>query len=100
MLLWSPLYEFVSKFSCLLRISYSSFQPLPRLRFNKEGNLLAVTTVDNGFKILANAAGLRSIRAVETPSFEALRTPVDSAIKVTCHSKLVVCFLRHAFWNI
>ncbi|MDD0148585.1 hypothetical protein PSY31_23130, partial [Shigella flexneri] len=30
---------------------------LPRLRFNKEGNLLAVTTVDNGFKILANADG-------------------------------------------
>ncbi|CAH8324592.1 unnamed protein product [Eruca vesicaria subsp. sativa] len=29
---------------------------LPRLRFNREGNLLAVTTADNGFKILANQA--------------------------------------------
>ncbi|XP_010546752.1 PREDICTED: topless-related protein 3 isoform X2 [Tarenaya hassleriana] len=52
---------------------------LPRLRFNKEGNLLAVTTADNGFKILANAAGFRSLRAVEGPTFEALRTPVSGA---------------------
>ncbi|KAH9755399.1 Topless-related protein 3 [Citrus sinensis] len=44
---------------------------LPRLRFSKEGNLLAVTTADNGFKILANAIGLRSLRAVENPPFEA-----------------------------
>ncbi|KAJ4829400.1 Topless- protein 3 [Turnera subulata] len=57
---------------------------LPRLRFNKEGNLLAVTTVDNGFKILANAAGLRSLRPVETPAFETLRSPIESAaIKVS-----------------
>ncbi|GMH10438.1 hypothetical protein Nepgr_012279 [Nepenthes gracilis] len=52
---------------------------LPRLRFNKEGNLLAVSTADNGFKILATAAGLRSLRAVGAPSFEALRTPIESA---------------------
>lgn len=52
------------------------------MRFNKEGNLLSVTTADNGFKILANALGLRSLRAVET-SFDPLRTPiVSSAIKV------------------
>ncbi|EEF49925.1 WD-repeat protein, putative [Ricinus communis] len=57
---------------------------LPRLRFNKEGNLLAVTTADNGFKIIANAAGLRALRAVETPGFEALRSPIESAaIKVS-----------------
>ncbi|VAI41235.1 unnamed protein product [Triticum turgidum subsp. durum] len=35
----------------------------PRLRFNKEGNLLAVTTLENGFKILANTDGLRSLLA-------------------------------------
>jgi hypothetical protein len=67
-------------------------QTLPRLRFNREGNLLAVSTADNGFKILANAAGLRSLRAVETQSFEALRSPMESAaIKVTLisFSKLV-----------
>ncbi|KAL5783841.1 hypothetical protein ACOSP7_008870 [Xanthoceras sorbifolium] len=52
---------------------------LPRLRFSKEGNLLAVTTADNGFKILANAVGLRSLRATENPPFEALRTPIESA---------------------
>ncbi|XXG54028.1 hypothetical protein AAC387_Pa03g2008 [Persea americana] len=57
---------------------------LPRLRFNKEGNLLAVTTADNGFKILANADGVRALRAIETRSFEALRAPVEPApIKVS-----------------
>ncbi|GAY54426.1 hypothetical protein CUMW_156590 [Citrus unshiu] len=60
---------------------------LPRLRFSKEGNLLAVTTADNGFKILANAIGLRSLRAVENPPFEALRTPIESvALKVSASS--------------
>ncbi|KAH1079181.1 hypothetical protein AAZX31_19G216500 [Glycine max] len=54
-------------------------QALPHLRFNKEGNVLAVTTADNGFKILANANGLRSLRTVETPGFEALRSPIESA---------------------
>ncbi|CDP17223.1 unnamed protein product [Coffea canephora] len=52
---------------------------LPRLRFNKEGNLLAVTTADNGIKILANAAGMRSLRAAENPGFEALRSPMEAA---------------------
>ncbi|XP_011622359.1 protein TPR1 [Amborella trichopoda] len=52
---------------------------LPRLRFNKEGNLLAVTTADNGFKILANADGLRSLRAMESRSFEAQRVSIESA---------------------
>ncbi|KAK6242997.1 hypothetical protein QUC31_009406 [Theobroma cacao] len=41
---------------------------LPRVRFNKPGNLLAVTTADNGFKILANDVGLRSLRANEVSS--------------------------------
>ncbi|GMP60392.1 hypothetical protein CsSME_00023279 [Camellia sinensis var. sinensis] len=62
---------------------------LPRLRFNKEGNLLAVTTADNGIKILATTAGLRSLRAVEAPSFEALRSPIESAaIKVSGSSSV------------
>ncbi|PKA57711.1 Topless-related protein 2 [Apostasia shenzhenica] len=57
---------------------------LPRLRFNKEGNLLAVTTVDNGFKILANTEGLRSLRAFGSRSFEALRAHYEaSPIKVS-----------------
>ncbi|KAF3596308.1 hypothetical protein DY000_02025940 [Brassica cretica] len=53
---------------------------LPRLRFNREGNLLAVTTADNGFKILANQAGFRSLRAMETSAFEKMRTPADSSL--------------------
>ncbi|KAE8010286.1 hypothetical protein FH972_006670 [Carpinus fangiana] len=64
---------------------------LPRLRFSKDGNLLAVTTAENGFKILANAAGLRSLRAIETPtpSFDALRSPIESAsAKVTGSSAI------------
>ncbi|XP_043719817.1 protein TPR1-like isoform X2 [Telopea speciosissima] len=59
-------------------------QSLPRLRFDKEGNLLAVTTADNGFKILANADGLRCLRAIENQSFEALRAPIESSpVKVS-----------------
>ncbi|XP_004495685.1 topless-related protein 3-like isoform X2 [Cicer arietinum] len=66
-------------------------QGLPRLKFNKEGNVLAVTTVDNGFKILANATGLRSLRTIETPAFEALRPPIESAaVKVSGSSSVNV----------
>lgn len=54
------------------------------MRFIKEGNLLAVTTVGNGIKILANATGMRSLRTVEAPTFEALRSPLEAAsIKVS-----------------
>ncbi|KAJ3692551.1 hypothetical protein LUZ60_011646 [Juncus effusus] len=42
----------------------------PRLRFNKEGSLLAVTTSDNGIKILANADGQRLLRMLESRAFE------------------------------
>ncbi|XP_073041642.1 LOW QUALITY PROTEIN: topless-related protein 3-like [Primulina eburnea] len=52
---------------------------LPRLRFNKEGNLLAVTTIDNGIKILASVAGMRSLRSVEGPAFEALKPAIEPA---------------------
>ncbi|KAE8686715.1 Topless-related protein 2 [Hibiscus syriacus] len=50
---------------------------LPRLRFNKEGNLLVVTTADNGFKVLANTNGLRALRVMEARSYEASRTPLE-----------------------
>ncbi|KAH7427885.1 hypothetical protein KP509_10G065300 [Ceratopteris richardii] len=53
----------------------------PKLRFNKDGYLLAVTTNDNGIKILANAEGLRLLRAIEsradTRVFEPIRTPAE-----------------------
>ena len=55
--------------------------------------MLAVTTADNGFKILANANGLRSLRTVETPGFEALRSPIESAaVKVVIFSSLFLGF--------
>ncbi|KAJ8485636.1 hypothetical protein OPV22_018121 [Ensete ventricosum] len=45
----------------------------PRLRFNREGSLLAVTTSDNGIKILANADGQRLVRVLESRAFEGTR---------------------------
>ncbi|XP_051147606.1 topless-related protein 1-like [Andrographis paniculata] len=45
----------------------------PRIRFNKDGTLLAVSTNDNGIKILANADGLRLLRTVENLPFDASR---------------------------
>ncbi|XP_039019798.1 topless-related protein 3-like [Hibiscus syriacus] len=63
--------------------------PSSPCEFSKEGNLLAVTTADNGIKILANAVGLRSLRTVET-SFDPLRTPIASAaIKASGSSSAV-----------
>ncbi|ONK67561.1 uncharacterized protein A4U43_C05F1320 [Asparagus officinalis] len=52
---------------------------LPRLRFNKEGNFLAVTTADNGLKILANAEGLRALRAFGNRSSEAFRAQYEAS---------------------
>lgn len=63
-----------------LDANLSQLQALPHLRFNKDGNLLAVTTADNGFKILASPAGFRSLRVMETPGSETMRTPVDSSV--------------------
>ncbi|XP_007013507.2 PREDICTED: topless-related protein 4 isoform X2 [Theobroma cacao] len=45
----------------------------PCIRFNKEGTLLAVSTEDNGVKILANSDGIRFLRTVENRSFDASR---------------------------
>eukprot|EP01018_Ginkgo_biloba_P034266 Gb_26928 [translate_table: standard] len=52
----------------------------PRLRFNKEGSILAVTTSDNGIKILANADGLRLLRMVESRAFEGTKVPSESLV--------------------
>ncbi|XAR57038.1 hypothetical protein NMG60_11025039 [Bertholletia excelsa] len=46
---------------------------LPRLRFNKEGNLLVVTTAENGLKVLANAEGLKSLKVLGRRSYEPSR---------------------------
>ncbi|KAJ1410346.1 WD40/YVTN repeat-like-containing domain superfamily [Sesbania bispinosa] len=49
---------------------------LPLLKFNKEANLLAVTTTNSGLKILANSDGIKYLRAIEAQSYEASKTPV------------------------
>jgi hypothetical protein len=52
-----------------------NLQASPRLRFNREGSLLAVTTSDNGIKILANTDGQRLLRMLESRAFEGSRGP-------------------------
>eukprot|EP01018_Ginkgo_biloba_P018591 Gb_09668 [translate_table: standard] len=52
----------------------------PRLRFNKEGSLLAVTTNDNGIKILANVDGVRLLRMLENRVFEGGRGPPEAVV--------------------
>ncbi|KAG8096737.1 hypothetical protein GUJ93_ZPchr0013g34568 [Zizania palustris] len=53
----------------------------PRVRFNKEGTLLAVSTHDNGIKILANADGARLLRTLENRSFDASRSASETVTK-------------------
>ena len=77
------------KFKPVLYICY--LQASPRLRFNKEGSLLAVTTNENGIKILANNDGLRLIRMLEGRAMDKNRGPSEPI-----NSKVVsipVCYL-------
>ncbi|TXG69424.1 hypothetical protein EZV62_004359 [Acer yangbiense] len=46
----------------------------PRIRFNKDGSLLAVSANENGIKILANSEGMRLLRNYDTLSYDASRT--------------------------
>lgn len=55
-------------------------QSLPRLRFNKEGNLLAVTTADGGVKILADTDGMKYLRSIEARSYEASKAQVETKV--------------------
>ncbi|KAF6158223.1 hypothetical protein GIB67_015017 [Kingdonia uniflora] len=55
----------------------------PRIRFNKDGMLLSVSTNDNGIKILANTEGLRLLHSLETPkavSESTMKTPTISTL--------------------
>uniref|UniRef100_A0A164W506 TOPLESS zinc finger domain-containing protein n=1 Tax=Daucus carota subsp. sativus TaxID=79200 RepID=A0A164W506_DAUCS len=45
----------------------------PCIRFSKEGILLAVSTSENGVKILGNAEGLRLVRTVDNRALDASR---------------------------
>lgn len=62
----------------------------PRLRFNKDGSLLAVSTSDNGIKILANADGLRLLQRYENRSLDSSRVPPDTASKVAPGNALAI----------
>ncbi|XP_028556764.1 protein TPR3 isoform X3 [Dendrobium catenatum] len=53
----------------------------PKIRFNKEGTLLSVSTLDNGIKILANADGLRLLRTFENRHLDASRTVSETMAK-------------------
>ncbi|GFP88955.1 topless-related protein 4 [Phtheirospermum japonicum] len=50
----------------------------PCVRFSKEGTLLAVSTSENGVKILANADGARLMRSMENRSGAASKAPMIS----------------------
>ncbi|KAG6537079.1 hypothetical protein ZIOFF_002160 [Zingiber officinale] len=54
----------------------------PRLRFNRDGSLLAVTTTDNGIKILVNTDGQRLVRMFESRGFEGSRGPQQISANV------------------
>ncbi|XP_050103715.1 topless-related protein 4-like isoform X2 [Malus sylvestris] len=53
----------------------------PCLRFNKEGTMLAVSTSENGVKVLANADGIRILRAIENCAVDASRMASGTAME-------------------
>ncbi len=79
------------------------WQASPRLRFNKEGSLLAVTASDNGIKILANRDGLQLLRALETtrpfdtnrvapePVASKVRFKLSTRFQCSCSSMVYFC---------
>ncbi|KAK4754266.1 hypothetical protein SAY87_002370 [Trapa incisa] len=52
----------------------------PRIRFSKDGTLMAVSANENSIKILANSDGIRLLRTFESIPFDASRA-ADSASK-------------------
>ncbi|KAF5755677.1 putative Topless family protein [Helianthus annuus] len=58
----------------------------PRIRFNKDGALLAVSAQDNGIKILANSDGLRLPRTFENLSFDGSASRTPEAAKPTINA--------------
>ncbi|KAI4378064.1 hypothetical protein MLD38_015602 [Melastoma candidum] len=60
----------------------SGLPSTPCVKFNRDGHILAVTTADNGFKILASPVGLRYLKVNEGHAHDALRT-IESLPKVS-----------------
>lgn len=57
-------------------------QASPCIRFNKEGTRLAVSTNENGVKILAKADGARTIHAIEGHAQDPSRIASGSVVRV------------------
>lgn len=78
-------------------------QASPRLRFNKEGSLLAVTTNENGIKILANNDGIRLIRMLDGRAMDKNRgpsEPTNSKVVSVLYLFTIFCCLQTLHGNI
>ncbi|KAK9666415.1 hypothetical protein RND81_14G183200 [Saponaria officinalis] len=62
----------------------------PRIRFNKDGTLLAVSTNENGIKILSNSAGLRLLQTYENPFNDSSRAS-EALTKLLISNPTAVC---------
>ena len=88
----------------MLTLSFVNSQASPRIRFNKDGTLLAVSANENGIKILANTDGIRLLRTFDNLSFDASRTS-EAVTKVTlleifCALSCIGIFETKNMWSI
>ncbi|XP_010539522.1 PREDICTED: protein TOPLESS-like [Tarenaya hassleriana] len=71
-------------------------QASPRIRFNKEGSLLAVSANENVIKILANSDGLRLLQTFEKSSAESSKAAINSIAATTAATTSAVLTERSA----
>ncbi|EXB67287.1 Topless-related protein 4 [Morus notabilis] len=91
--------EFQVKFwnmDCVKQLSYSfatgGLPSRPCVRFNKGGTLLAVSTLEDGIKVLANAGGLQLLRSMEKSPVTSRKRPLDviaSGLATATHDEVV-----------
>jgi WD40 repeat protein len=77
-------------------------QASPRIRFNKEGSLLAVSANDNMIKVMANSDGLRLLHTVENLSSESSKV-LNFVLTGSSTSKLLtpnLKFLQHFIFHV
>lgn len=72
----------------------------PRIRFNKEGTLLAVSANDNRIKILATVDGMRLMRMYENHSLVAARSASETVTRVCLVKSSFVELKRDAIYII
>ncbi|KAK7851165.1 topless-related protein 4 [Quercus suber] len=56
----------------------------PCIQFYKEGILLAVSTSENGIKVLANAEGVWLLHSIENQAVDTSRVDPATIAKLTC----------------